>query len=360
VAPDPGTHPPESNRRPIPSGDALVGRERELRTLRYAWKRAAAGNGDLVLVTGDLGVGRTRLVEELGRVARGSEAHILFGGAAAARSPRPNQPWLAALMSYGSATSSDDARSLSAISDIVRAARFAEALTAWLVELSAVAPVLVVLDDLEQADAATLSTLELVAAEARRARLLIAATTTEGSGGKHDAAMRAASGEQLRLTPLEDAAAARLAMRVLGAPLPARLGAELAARAQGNPLFLRHLVALLADEGWLGDEDQALAALRAWRRVQDVIVRRLARLSEPCRRLLELATLQGNQFDVDVLRAMTGDETERFLDRLDEAQRAAMLRPSPWIPGRYQFSHPLVRDLARVEGVRGARPGPRA
>jgi len=55
-----------------------------------------------------------------------------------------------------------------------------------------------------------------------------------------------------------------------------------------------------------------------------------------------------------------GEEAERFLDRFDEAQRRGLLGPSPWIPGRYRFSHPLVRDLARAAGGGRPRPGARA
>jgi predicted ATPase len=276
--------------------DPFVDRTRPLATLRQAWERAREGHGGVVLVSGAVGAGRARLAEELGHLARRDGAHVIYGAVAA---------------------------------DL---------------PLSTL-PILAVVDDLENVVVAPLPMLRKLVVDAQQSRLLVVGRVEERSRRTRE--LEAAGALLVRLEAFDAHAVATFSERLLGRPLPARVLDEVLARTRGNALFLRELLRLLEGEGWLGDEVQAVAALRSWRRVRDVVARRLLRLSGPCRRLLELAAVQGTHFHVGVLRAAAGDETEGLLDRLDEAERAAVVGPSPWRPGQYRFAHPVLATVAR-------------
>jgi predicted ATPase len=280
-------------------------------------------------------------VEELGRVAREGGARVLFGEGSAHR--RASCPWMGALEGYTASIAEPDAAGRALVH--IAPARFPDALTRWLLDVSARSAVLVVLDDLDRADAVTIASLRTIAPAAREARLLVVGTLEEHSRRTRE--LEAAGAESAHLEALDVSAVATFAERLLGGALRPRILSEVMARTRGNALLVRELLRLLDDEGWLGDEEQAVAAVRSWRRVNDVIRRRIARLSGPCRRLVELAAAQGYHFDVGVLRERAGDETEGFLDRLDEAERAAVVGPSPWRPGYYRFAHPLVAGVAQ-------------
>jgi predicted ATPase len=277
--------------------DPFIDRDRQLATLREAWAHARDGQGCFVLVTGGVGTGRARLAEELSHVARDDGARVIYG-----------------------------------------------AVTTDFLPLSAV-PLLVVLDDLENAATTPMPTLRTIATEARWTRLLVLGRTQEQSRQARE--LEAAGAHRVQVEAFDSRAVASFAERLLGGALSSRVLEEIVARTRGNALYLRELLRLVDSEGWLRDEVQAVAALRTWRRLQDVVVRRLARLSGPCRRLLGLAASQGTHFDVGVLRRAAGEETEGFLDRLDEAERAALIGPSPWRPGQYRFAHPVIAVTAR-------------
>src|SRR5262245_18847582 len=256
-------------RRSRPGEDPLVGRERELATLLLAWERATRGHGSLILITGRIGAGRTRMAEELCGFARADGGRVLFcePEGATIETPVTRRP-----------------------------GDRPDTLIERVLDCAARDPVLVVLRDLQHADAMTFTTLRLAASRARQAKVVVAATLVDRS---HRLPVFAKAGAvRVQLDPLDTAAVGAFAERLLGRPLPRGIVARLLARTRGNPLFVRELVRLLDEEGWLGDEGDAIAAIRSWRRVEGVIVRRLARLSAPCRRLVELAAAQGNQFDV--------------------------------------------------------------
>jgi predicted ATPase len=165
--------------------------------------------------------------------------------------------------------------------------------------------------------------------------------------------------ESMRLAGLGCAEVAWLAEQLAGRRLPVRLVAELATRTAGNPLFIRELVHCLRHEGRLDDADTAFAALRAWRRVEDVIARRLTRLGGDSRRLLCHAAALAPVFELADLQAASRLETETLLDLVDEAEHAAMLEPIAPRPGFYRMAHPLIRAAAASAPAGGVARGPK-
>ena len=131
------------------------------------------------------------------------------------------------------------------------------------------------------------------------------------------------------------------------------LAAALHEETEGNPLFAGEIVRLLAVEGvWSRSGAQTPFAIPET--VRDVISRRLAHLSEPCRRALALASVLGRESAIDALARMAGLGEGELLDVLDEAMAARVIADVPGVPGRVRFAHALIRDTL-YDGLTGAR-----
>ncbi len=120
------------------------------------------------------------------------------------------------------------------------------------------------------------------------------------------------------------------------------LVAALHEETEGNPLFVGETVRLLAFEGLR--PDSARAGIAIPESVRDVIVRRLAHLSEQCKRVLVLASVLGREFALAALARMSGLSEDQLLDPLDEAIEARVVSDVPGAGDRLRFAHVLMRD----------------
>jgi DNA-binding SARP family transcriptional activator len=330
---------------------AFVGRAGELTRLRDAWCEAAAGRAQLVLVSGEPGIGKTRLVEELRVYAEGV---TIEGRAYAAGGP----------VAYGLATTWLRAPSLAARMSRLDPAQLTE-LSRLLPELAgrvpppeplpeaelrrrllgavarallaAGAPLLLVADDVQWADAQSLRLIHYLVRAAPSARLLIAATAR-----REELEQRHPLGElvvalqafgrfaEVELQRLDRAETARLAEAVGGAPLPAPDLKRLFGDSEGNPLFIV--------EALRPDAPETAA------QVQAVITGRLQRLSEPAAELAGTAAAIGRSFGADVLATAAGLDEQAFVRSLDELWRGGIVRAHG--PASYDFSHGRIRDAA--------------
>jgi DNA-binding SARP family transcriptional activator len=336
-------------------GPALVGRAEERARLAELWRTAERGAARFVLVTGEAGIGKSRLVEELtslaehrgaatalarsyaaeGALAYGPVAAWLRADALAARRARLDRGRLGEL-----------SRLLPEIGEVPpeplpeseERQRLYNALGSAI--LAPGPPLLLVADDLHWADQETLQFLHYLLRVEPEARLLVAATARrEEVDESHPlsslaTALRAAGTiEEIELHRLSRDATATLAGRVTGRELPEADVDRLFGDTEGNPLFVLEAVRA----GWTGGE-------RLTPRVQAVLEARLAQLSEQSREVVGVAAVIGRQFTVELLAASSDVGEERLVRVLDELWRRRIVREQA--ADAYDFSHDKLREVA--------------
>ncbi len=370
----------------------LVGRVEELARLE-GWLSGAGGahNGDdrgerVLLLSGDAGVGKTRLLAEVAKRAHAGGTLVL-----ASRAPEetlvPFQPLLEALDQYVSAASEVELRAVarehgaelsrllprlrrrlpdlppadSANPDTERYRLF-EAVAGLLGEISASMPVLIVLDDLHWADRPTLLLLRHLARAPKAARISVlgAYRATEHFSEAFDSALAGLRRDrlmtQMDVAGLPESDAAELVGLMLGGAPSDGFSHALYAETEGNPFFIEEIVRHLADSGVRSDSAGAddLQRFGLPDDVREVISRRLARLSEGTIEGLRVAAVIGRDFDPAMLENVLGLDEEVFLGALEEALAAGLVGELPGGSGRYAFSHALIRETL-YEGMSATR-----
>ncbi len=334
-APPPPAPPPTAAATPAggadavgdpPPGNGFVGRPAELEALAGAWSAAAAGRGTAVVVTGEPGIGKTRLVEAF---AAQAGAALRWSRCAEIGGAPPYWPWQQVLggLPEGAAGSDPGARFALGL-DTARRLRAA----------AGDAPLLVVLDDLQWADADSLHVLEVVLSQLHGSRLLLALTCREEASGSPaltrvlGAAARLPGARRLRLGGLDTGEVAALAAGLTGTVLEDGAARLLAERSGGNPFFVTELAAVGARDG---------GAVPAG--VRDVVRLRLDGLPAPVRDVLSVAAVAGRELSVAVLVAALGEGGSAAGDPVGDALRAGLLvEPAP---GRVRVAHDLVREV---------------
>ncbi|SFR28414.1 regulatory protein, luxR family [Lentzea waywayandensis] len=319
----------------------FVGRVEESELLAGHLDEARLGSGRLVLIGGEPGIGKTRLACEVAARAEASDIPVVWGRASDDEGSPPywlfrqiaralNASLPSALVDGGTTTDSM----------IARFEAF-ETFSEQLREHARHAGLVVVLDDLQWADAASMALLVHVARGMARSRLLLVATyrDTEPSGGKALAdAFAAVSHEaglvRVRLAGLLPVDVHRQLEAAARVPVTAEIAALVCHRTGGNPFFVNEMVPLL---------DSAAEAVPDG--VLDTVRARLARLDPVCRELVAVAASLGSGLDASQLAAVTGRPLETVLNALDEASAAGLLAPGE----NRQFRHDLIREAARAD-----------
>ncbi|MBO2458060.1 AfsR/SARP family transcriptional regulator [Actinomadura violacea] len=351
TATPPRTAPPSE---PAP----FVGREAQLSALVTAAAQAVTDGARVALVTGEAGLGKSTLLEHLGRRLERDGWLVAAGRCLEVDSAPPAWAWTEALRAVAATTSpggfADDLAPLLAdagpvIADATAGRfRLRRALWEWLAEVAAERPVAVVLDDLHWADAATL---ELLGGGLglRAPILVVAAYRADESGHLTEmlASLARAAPLRLALPGLSDEAVAELVRTECEADEETIAG--IAERTGGNPFYVRESARLLNGEG-------ALVALsEVPEGVRDVLRRRLARLPEGAVSILRLAAVAGRESPVDVLVKAADTDEDGVLDALDAGVISGLLdEPGQ---GLVRFVHALVRDtlVADLSRLRAAR-----
>ena len=321
------------------ASEVFVGRERELAELERALAATQAGSGASVLLTGEAGIGKTRLASEFAGRARDAGFAILLGRSIPlVGTDLPYQPFVEALRPLGPPWL---LHGQSAGSQLLV---FEETL-ARLTERAASAPVLLMLEDLHWADASTLDLVVFLAHNLDDRRLLLLATyrTDEHSWADRvhrlaEAVRRAGSTFVLEIGRLEDEELTVLLAAHSDGPLSAAWAQAIVARSEGNPFFAEELLAAA------GDPNVELP-----RRLRDLLLQRVAQVDRPTQSLLRLAAAAGRDVGYRLLRATAQLPDRDVRDSLQQAIEHGILdaeQPS----GSFRFRHALARGSDLRDG----------
>src|SRR5262245_38316761 len=325
--------------RPARTGTAMVDRVQEQSRVRSAFEHAVTQRScQLLTVSGTAGVGKSRLI---------AETVAAFGDAATIARGR--------CLPYGEGTTwwplsealSDMLEPLVDNPLIARAAQLLDpageavapdeafwSVRAALEALSRHRPLVLVIDDLQWAEPTFLDLLEHLADRVRDAPLLLLAMTRPELLDVRE------GWPAMRLEPLAEADADELLRELVGAtPLGHGTAARILDVAEGNPLYVVEVVAMLGDDG--DPEEIAVPPT-----IQALLDARLDRLRTPERAVIEAASVEGKEFARESVWALVGDEAVGT--HLRELERKDLIRPVG--PETYRFRHQLIRDAA-YEGI---------
>jgi DNA-binding CsgD family transcriptional regulator len=327
----------------------IVGRSPELGQLRAALVAASGGAGRLVLVSGEPGIGKTRLVAAVAEMAGEYGVPAAAGFAIDDPGMPPLWPWSVVSQSVpalagvlgGAARVFDE--SLGGAGESARFVMFAAASRA-LADAAAERGLLVVLEDLQWADRTSLLLLRRLAGELARSRLLVVATFRESAdtalAALLPALLRADDARPIRLTGLSRPDIAQWLRLVQADGDVDALADRLRAGTGGNPLFVRMLVE--RGPSALGE------GLGEFPELRHLVLDHLSGLDEPVRSLLGAASVLGERIDPPVLAEVTGLSAATVAAALDSAVATGVLAATPDSTG-LSFAHALVRDAVYDE-----------
>jgi len=342
---------------PVPR---ICGREAEIQALGEALGRVAAGAPAIVLVEGEAGIGKTRLLAEALEDARRRGMRVAAGRAEELERTRPFGVLASAL---GCARSAPDPRRaaiagllavpgageqgpITVSSDPGLRFRAVDAFTDLVEELALSGPLMLGLDDLQWADPSSLLTLGVLGRRLTYLPVgLIGCLRPSPRIAELDrlaGALEAAGAQYLTLHPLAAEAVTGLVAEAVAAEPGPRLLAEVAGAA-GNPLFVTELLGALAQEEAIttagGRAEVAQMTLPPTLRL--TILRRLSFLPEPTLQVLRSASILGSGFSLTDLATVTGRAAVDLSAVLAEALRARVLDDDG---RRLRFRHDLIRD----------------
>lgn len=347
--------------------EPMIGRSEELAALRALIAQVRAGRGQLAFIEGEAGIGKSRLVAEAMREAAGFGALVLFGKADELHGSRPFGVIADALdCSTRSADPTRTAigamlagREASGLPEPGPSRQFqvVDAMTELVEQAAVRGPVLLVLDDLQWADHATLLTVRAIGARLRTMAVGVIglyrpAPKSAMLDGIVDAAVRDA-GLHVVVGPLAADDVAELVRRHVDAEPGARL-LQLVAGAAGNPLFVSEMVSALLEEGSIsladGVADVRDVSLPAPLRL--TILRRMTGLGEVTLETLRAAATLGATFDIADLVAVTGRTALELSSILSGPLDAHMFEEAG---DKLRFRHDLIREAIYQDLPRGLR-----
>lgn len=350
-----------------PASTPLVGREVELADAASIWDESASGRAQLLLVTGEAGIGKTRLVNELGRSVRAeatigrSRAYETTGRlpwgplvewlrtpeihARLGQVPTPWREEVALLLPelrQGPARDRVEAHG-GTNADPATRRRLFDAIVGALT--TGDRPLLLTIDDLQWCDTDTLELVGFLISTRPGAPVLVAATLRSEELADGCALVRLVRSlardeavHELALSPLDLTATVQLARLLTGEEMSPEQADQLWRDTAGNPLFVIEVARVISANC---GPSQSVSSLTPT--IRSTIDARLERISPAARPVTELAAVLGRQFDLETLAAAGGRGESSILDAVDELWRRRILREQD---GRYGFTHDKIREVA--------------
>lgn len=356
-------------------GQDVVGRERERGQLVAAIERLATGDGGLMLLTGEPGIGKTTLLEELAERAH-EVASVHWGQCPESEGAPAFWPWRQVLRSLVASLPSDADATLDRRRPVLQLlpevaerigiapppvqnpveARFAlfEATAGLLTEVATIRPVVVVLDDIQWAGAASLELLAFLGEQLESAPILLTASYRSAPADRSPDLQstlgrlhRRPATVEMELGGLEQRDVAELVGRS-GRSSEASEIASLHVRTDGNPFFVNQLVQFLRED------PRQLADAAIPTGVRHVVANRLKLLPATTQGLLEAAAVAGRTFDTRLVAAVVDRSVAEVMDELDLAHDHELIEPEDLVARQHRFVHPLIQETLR-DGLSPAR-----
>lgn len=359
---------------PLPSPVQPIVRKEETATVEAALQSARQHQGQLILLTGPAGIGKTHLAQAAARRAHDLGFWTLYTNAVEPFGPPApysplDQALQAGLEALGSLPPNLPPLAQAALSALLPGlapavpnldvahlapAHFHAALAKGLAGLAEPGPLLLVLDDLHWADQATWAVLQALLGHLDNCPLILIvsfrpADLPDNIASWPDRLATHSAARALALSPLSPGEVDQLASQLLGRPLPPTLADQLHRETGGNPLFVVETVRGLMEEGDLRQEPDGQSS---WPTVETLpipptlrqaLTARLSHLTPGASHLLRQAAILGDGFDFDLLSSLSGEEDEEaLLEQLDELMgRRLLIEESD----KYRFAHNLVRRV---------------
>ncbi|MGH7779428.1 MAG: ATP-binding protein [Candidatus Binataceae bacterium] len=370
--------------RPRPPRTLLAGREREMAGLRTALEDAASGGGRLILISGEPGIGKTRLADEVAALARAKGMAVLIGRCSDDEQRVPFLPFVEMLESIvDHASGGYELRTM-----------FGEQggeLTRLLPKLQTLVPeylprrdlgaaesrrylfncfcdfvrhqtfersAQMLVEDLHWADESTLSLLDHLIQRLVDTPMLVVGTYRDSdldvAGGLArylENFLRRRMVAHVRLKSLPSKDVARMLHNLSGQKPPAEVTETIIAESKGNPFLIEELFRHLEEEGRLYDsagkfrQRLEIAEQEAPRSVQLIVTRRLERLSSKTQKMLATAAVIGRMFSFEILRGASETDPDAILQCVEEAEKSGLISAAEESPElRFEFSHELTRQ----------------
>jgi DNA-binding CsgD family transcriptional regulator/tetratricopeptide (TPR) repeat protein len=346
----------------------FVGRVEELQTLEAAWRRAANGAPVVVLVGGEAGVGKTRLVAELAARCATDGTRVLVGGCipvggdglpyapiVEAVRPLPDELGIGTVRELAGPSWREFARLLPSLGEPEAGpagqapqARLFELLFGLLGRLSQQAPLVLVVEDLHWADQSTRDLLAFLVRNLRRNRILVVVTYRNDEPaqqrlGPYLAELdRAGRVERLELARLDQVQTRAQLVGILGSAPAAELADSVFARSEGNPFFTEELAVVRA-----GSRELPVT-------VRDLLRGRVQTLSEPARQVLAVVAVAGRRVPHRLLAVVAGLDDRQLDGAVQEAVTSQLLVTRPGEDG-YDVRHALVGEVVDADLLPGER-----
>lgn len=373
---------------------AFVGRNEEFRRLREHWDASCRGERQVVFLSGEPGIGKTRLATEFADSLQAEGAIVLSGGTEEG-AELPYQPFVEALRLYVSQSSQETLKrqimpyateltrilpelhqhipELSVLplpsSDSERYRLF-EALAGCFTNIARFQPVLLMLEDLHWANKQTAFLLNHIARLTAQSRLFILGTYRDKELARTHPLLRTIADlrrsrtfRRISMTGLDELEIEKMMEEWVGRDAPKDIITAVHKHSDGNPFFVEEILLFLIESSAIYEKDGRCMAnisveqMEIPEEVKEVIRLRLSRLSSECDSTLTIASVIGHEFTLEALKRASDLSESKLLELLEEAVAASIIRESSNVVGRYAFCHfltheTLYEDLTTTRRVR--------
>jgi eukaryotic-like serine/threonine-protein kinase len=369
--------------------DAFVGRRHELEAIRAALHEALSGSGRLILLSGEAGIGKSRLAEELAQEARANGVRIAWGRCWEGGGAPPYWPWVqiirevarhlgpgwltemgaparyvaqmvpelrTALPAIASAAASHGTLSLPTIVDRPEQARFQlfDSISTLLRSAASSNPLFLVIDDLHAADADSLLFLDFFARDLPQSRILAIGTYRENevSRSAQHSELLGRIVREARCFPLRGLSREEISefiQRHAGLTADRKLVESLSQTTEGSPFFLNEIVRMMKAEGRLVSASPSTARFSIPESIRPAVHRKLAPLGDKARFALTVASVIGSEFEFALLERTSDLSHDHLVESLEQATALGVLHEAAGAPVIYRFGHAIVPEVLRAE-----------